>query len=191
MFWWGQRRGGPRQDRTLRTCLPGRESVSGLWPEIGKMTEKWLLVPPRKYGKDGPEREKWPENQFAGCLSAIFQFLGHFFLILAVRPKSIFRPFFLFRARGPKLISSQAFHVRQELSQVCRFCFSSRGLFRHLYIYIYIYPVGRRGGPDFERFMSCEGAPQFLEKRFLPQKEANEELRGNPNEELRGSPKTG
>ena len=39
--------------------------------------------------------------------------------------------------------------------------------------------------------MSCEGAPQFLEKRFLPQKEANEELRGSPGQQLRGSPKTG
>ena len=41
------------------------------------------------------------------------------------------------------------------------------------------------------RFMSCEGAPQFLEKRFLPQKEANEELRGSPGRLSRGSPKTG
>ena len=59
------------------------------------------------------------------------------------------------------------------------------------HIYIYIYPVGSRGGPNLERFMSCEGAPQFLEKRFLPQKEANEELRGSPGRLSRGSPKTG
>ena len=39
--------------------------------------------------------------------------------------------------------------------------------------------------------VSGEGAPQFLEKRFLPQKEANEELRGSPGQELRGSQKQG
>ena len=61
---------------------------------------------------------------------------------------------------------------------------------RYVCIYIYICPVGMRGGPDFHIF-SAARAPQFLKKRFLPQKEANEELRGSPRRLLRGSPKTG
>ena len=73
-------------------------------------------------------------------------------------------------------------------------CLPFLNIYIYIYIYIFIYLsflLLEREGPKFWHFFSCEGAPQFLKKRFLPQKEANEELWGSPGRQLRGNPKTG
>ena len=50
-----------------------KRSISGLQPEMGtKMTEKWILALPEKWGENGPENEKnGPENGKNGAQNGL------------------------------------------------------------------------------------------------------------------------
>ena len=62
-----------------------------------------------------------------------------------------------------------------------------------IYVHTYIYILLESEGAQILTLLQLRGSPAIFEKkkRFLPQKEANEELPGNPRQQLRGSPKTG
>ena len=93
----------PALDKNRSPTLVGipwtwERSISGLWPEMGtKLAEKQILASPENWGKHGPGNGKNGPKFHFRFWGHFFHFpvffLGHFFPIFQVRPKSISRPF--------------------------------------------------------------------------------------------------
>ena len=79
----------------LRSCRPGRKSVSGFRQKSEKNGPKMDFGLTGKIGKRSPKKRKnRPKMGFFPIFGRFFLFLGDFFPIFPVRPKSIFGPFF-------------------------------------------------------------------------------------------------
>ena len=80
----------------LRSCLPGTDPISGLWPEIGKWEKCRFRPPPENRKKLAVNRKNGPKPIFC-------PFLGHFSYFSAI--------FFLFSGGGQNLQFSYFFPI--------------------------------------------------------------------------------
>ena len=72
---------------SLRSCQPGRKSVSGFRPKSEKNGPKMDFGPTGRIGKKSPEnRKNSPKIGFFPIFGRFFLFSGDFFLIILERP---------------------------------------------------------------------------------------------------------
>ena len=91
--------------------LPTWEKIDfGRSPKIGKISPK------NGFGLAGKTGKKSPKNGILGNLGAIFPFLGPFFPICQVKPKSIFGRYFPILGGGPRSIFSQVGRLARLIS---------------------------------------------------------------------------